>query len=197
MNENGFVARISKFLRKDNNLQLAIAVVAAFALIVFILTTITSPGGNKAADSNDTGGSQANAAASDDLGTRLEQILTQVEGAGAVKVMVTYETGPEIVPAVKTDTQNNASDDTGTTGQHTTSTTENREPVVVQGKNGTEPMVLVQKEPVVLGVLVVAEGASDMVVRIRLMQAVQVALQVAPDRIEVLPMNITNIEEGN
>jgi stage III sporulation protein AG len=195
MKENGPIARISKFLRKENNLSLTIAGVAAVALIAFILTSMNGSGGGQSSsqsgDDNPTG-----ITATTDLETRLEQILSQVEGAGQVKVLVTYEAGPEIVPAVKTDTQSNTSDSSGQSN-HTTSTTENSEPVVVQGKNGTEPMVLVQKEPVVLGVLVVAEGASGLEVRLRLMQAVQVALQIAPDRIEVLPMNITDNREGN
>jgi stage III sporulation protein AG len=195
--ENGFVAKITKFLRKDNNLSLAIAGVAGIAIIAFILTSLNT--GSQPQAKTDSSSNQQTAAQSKtgtDLETQLEQILTQVQGAGQVQVMVTYESGPEIVPAVKTDTQNSSTD--STSGQNTTSTTQNSEPVTVQGKDGTEPMVLLQKEPVVLGVLVVAEGASNLEVRLRLMEAVQVALQIAPDRIEVLPMNITQQNrEGN
>jgi stage III sporulation protein AG len=200
MKENGLVAKISKFLRKENNLQLAIAGVAAVALIVFILTSVSGTGNNQPAVTEDnTGSAAATSDTSTDLETRLEQILSQVENAGKVKVMVTYETGPEIVPAVKTDAQKNTTDGDTSGGQnsHSVSTTEESEPVVIQGKNGTEPMVLVQKEPVVLGVLVVAEGASELDVRLKLMEAVQIALQITPDRIEVLPMNISNSKEGN
>lgn len=193
---NSVMTRITRFLKKNNNLQLAIAGVAAIALVVFILTSTAGMGGNQADNAPASGSAQAASAETVSLESRLEQILSSVEGTGNVKVLVTYETGPEIVPAVKTDTQSNSSDGSNT-GQKTTSTTENREPMTVQGKNGTEPIVLVQKEPVILGVLVVAEGASDLDVRLRLMQAVQVALQIAPARIEVLPMNITKNEEGN
>jgi stage III sporulation protein AG len=192
----GPLDKISKFLRKDNNLSLTIAGVAAVALIVFILTSMSGSGQNPSDAQAAGGNAPAADSSSESLETRLERILSQVEGTGQVKVLVTYETGPEIVPAVKTDTQSNTSENSGQDSR-TTSITENSEPVVVQGKNGTEPMVLVQKEPVVLGVLVVAEGASSLSVRLRLMQAVQVALQIAPDRIEVLPMNITENREGN
>jgi stage III sporulation protein AG len=192
----GPLDKISKFLRKDNNLSLTIAGVAAVALIVFILTSMSGSGQNPSDAQAAGGNAPAADSSSESLETRLERILSQVEGTGQVKVLVTYETGPEIVPAVKTDTQSNTSENSGQDSR-TTSITENSEPVVVQGKNGTEPMVLTQKEPVVLGVLVVAEGASSLSVRLRLMQAVQVALQIAPDRIEVLPMNITENREGN
>jgi stage III sporulation protein AG len=188
--ENGVAAKVTKFLRKDSNLSLTIAGVAAVALIVFILTSLNDAGAGQAQAQDDGSAAAMSAETQTDLETRLERILSQVDGAGRVMALVIYETGPEIVPAVKTGTQSNSSD--GANGQSTTSITENSEPVVVQGKSGTEPMVLMQKEPVVLGVLVVAEGASSLEVRLRLMQAVQVALQIAPDRIEVLPMNITN-----
>jgi stage III sporulation protein AG len=196
MKENGAIARFTKFLRKENNLQIAIVAVAAVALVAFILsgTFGGQPGQNNAGDG---GGSALQASASEEeLGQRLEEILTQVEGAGRVQVLVTYEAGPEIVPAVKTDTQSNSSDGGGSQSS-SNSTQKGSEPVVVQGKNGTEPMVLMTKEPVIQGVLVVAEGASELDVRLRLAQAVQVALQIAPSRIEVLPMNISKNREGN
>lgn len=191
----GPLEKISKFLRKGNNLSLTIAGVAAVALIAFILTSMNGSGQGPA-EAQAAGSVTGGEITSEGMEARLERILSQVEGAGQVRVLVTYQTGPEIVPAVKTDTQSNTSENSGQ-DSHTTSITENSEPVVVQGKNGTEPMVLVQKEPVVLGVLVVAEGASSLPVRLRLMQAVQVALQIAPDRIEVLPMNISENREGN
>jgi stage III sporulation protein AG len=201
MTENGLMGKISKFLRKENNLQLAIAGVAAVALIVFVLTSFSGGTGNSKQTTSEesTSSKTTSTSTSTDLETRLELILSQVESAGKVKVMVTYETGPEIVPAVKTETQKNTTDGDSTSGQnsHSVSTTENSEPVVVQGGNGSEPMVLVEKEPVVLGVLVVAEGASELDVRLKLMEAVQTALQITPDRIEVLPMNISNNKEGN
>ncbi len=193
--ESNLISKITKFLKKDNNLQLAIVAVAVVALIAFLVTTTFAKGTQPQADGgNGTQVAQSNM--EEDLEARLERILSSVDGAGSVKVLVTYESGPEIVPALKSDTQRNTSDSNGT-GQRTTSTTENNEPVVVQGKGGSEPLVLVEKEPVILGVLVVAEGASDLDVRLRLAGAVQVALQIAPARIEVLPMNITNLEEGN
>lgn len=196
MSENGIWARLMRLLRKDNNLSLAIVGVAAVGLIIYILTTMSSPGGGGEAE-NASPDAAASSVQGGSLEERLEDILAQVEGAGAVRVMVTYETGPEIVPAVKTDTQRSASDGTGSAGSSTTSTTESEEPVVIQGKSGSEALVLVEKVPVVLGVLVVAEGASDLGVRLKLMQAVQVALQITPDRIEVFPMNITKNREGN
>ncbi len=193
--ESNLISKIVKFVKKDNNLQLTIVAIAVVALIVFLVTT-TLDNGTQPQEADNTSSRDIQSDNGESLESRLERILSSVDGAGTVKVLVTYESGPEIVPALKSDTQSNTSDSSGS-GQRTTSTTENNEPVVVQGKNGTEPLVLVEKEPVILGVLVVAEGASDLDVRLTLAGAVQVALQIAPARIEVLPMNITNLEEGN
>lgn len=194
MKENGAISRLTKFLRKENNLQLAIIGVAAVALVAFILTTtFQNP---VAADSSADGGQKAaESSGEEELEARLEAILSQVDGAGKVKALVTYEAGEEIVPAVKTGTQNNTTNGSGQSGG-STSLQKDSEPVVMQGQKGNEPMVLLTKEPVIQGVLVVAEGATELDVRIRLMQAVQVALQLEPSRIEVLPMNITKNREG-
>ena len=195
MKENGAISRLTKFLRKENNLQLAIIGVAAVALVAFILSTsFKSPA---AADSSDAASQQAAESSGEaELETRLEAILSEVAGAGRVRAFVTYEAGEEIVPAVKTGTQSNNMTGSGQSGG-STSVQSDSEPVVMQGRNGNEPMVLLTKEPVIQGVLVVAEGASELDVRIRLLQAVQVALQLEPSRIEVLPMNITKNREGN
>jgi stage III sporulation protein AG len=191
MEQAGFLEKIKQFLRKENNLQLSIAGVAALALLVYIVSTTIQPAVDVQAEQTAAVGTADQVSAS--LEGKLEQILSQIENAGQVKVMITYSSGAEIVPAMSVDTQKNTSDG-GSDGSenHTDSITENREPVVVQGKNGTEPLVLMQKEPTVLGVLVVAEGASALDVRIRLLTAVQVALQLPADRIEVLPMGISN-----
>lgn len=198
MEKGGFLETVKGFLRKENNLQLAIAGVAAVALLVTIFSTTIKPPANDSAQSDATATTQAQTdQASPSLESRLKGILSSVEDAGAVDVFIAYATGPEIVPAMSTDTQKNTTDG-GSAGSesHSVSTTENSEPVVVQGKNGSEPMVLTQKEPEVLGVLVVAEGASKLEVRLRLAAAVQVALQLPANRIEVLPMGISNHKEG-
>ena len=196
MEQSSFTEKVKRFLRKENNLQLVIAGVAALALVIFILSTTIQP--SSSGDTNQPAAVGTADQASVSLEQRLEQILSQIENAGQVQVMITYASGQEIVPAMSVDTQRNTSDGGGNgSDSHTDSVTENRTPMVVQGKNGTEPLVLTKKEPVVLGVLVVAEGASALEVRLRLLTAVQVALQLPTERIEVLPMNISNNKEGN
>ena len=200
MEKGGWLDKIKGFLRKENNLQLAIAGVAAVALLVTIFSTSFLPKAEEGAagDSAAASAQQQTSSNTDTLADRLANILNHVSDAGEVKVFIAYASGPEIVPAMSVDTQKSTTEG-GSAGSesHSVSTTENSQPVVVQGKNGSEPMVLTQKEPEVLGVLVVAEGASKLEVRLRLAAAVQVALQLPANRIEVLPMEDTsNHKEG-
>lgn len=198
MEKGVWLEKIKGFLRKENNLQLAIAGVAAIALLVTIFSTTLQPKtADPAADDASATAQEQITGSTDTLEDRLASILTQMDGAGAVDVMVTYATGPEIVPAMSQDTQKSTTDGGGAGSEsHSVSTTENSQPVVVQGKNGSEPMVLTQKEPEVLGVLVMAEGASKLEVRLRLAAAVQVALQLPANRIAVLPKDTSNHKEG-
>ena len=53
------------------------------------------------------------AAADGDLSGQMEDILSSIQGAGTVKVMITYASGSEIVPATSENTET-----TTTTEQH-------------------------------------------------------------------------------
>ena len=125
----------------------------------------------------------------DTLETRLSKILSQIYGAGRVEVLITYETSGEIVPAMSSRIDEDAQDtNTGgnSTMQHRSSSVS--EPATVKSDGNQVPIVLVEKEPVVRGVIVVAEGASAASVRMDLMHAVQAATGVSLSRIEVFEM---------
>ncbi len=59
---------------------------------------------------------QAGGVSYDDIESRLEEILSQIEGAGEVRVMITYATGTEIVPAMSTESQSSVSENSDETG---------------------------------------------------------------------------------
>lgn len=59
--ENNLISKITKFIKKDNNLQLAIVAVAVVALIAFLVTTSFAKGTQPQADGgNGTQASQSN-----------------------------------------------------------------------------------------------------------------------------------------
>lgn len=120
-----------------------------------------------------------------DAEARLREVLGRIRGAGNVDVMITYETGAELVMAMSTDVNTNEQEtsDGGKTSR-SEQTTESSTPALVGGSGG-EPVVLMQKEPVVRGVIVVADGAADVRVRLDLQRAVRAVLDVPVSRIEV------------
>ena len=107
----------------------------------------------------------------------LEAILSNIKGAGKVKVLITYETTTELVPAY--DSNTTTSESNGTQNE-----TQSQKPAT--GSDGT--IVLTQRRPKILGIVVVAEGASNMNVKLMLSQAVQTSLGVSASKVEVFEM---------
>ncbi len=59
----------------------------------------------------------------------------------------------------------------------------------VEGAGGVRTMVMQDKDGSILGVLIVAEGAGNVAVRLRLAQAAKALLNVDMNRIEVVKMS--------
>lgn len=126
----------------------------------------------------------------DALEQRLTEVLSRIRGAGKVDVLVTYETGGEIVTATVRQTDEDSRNSNGSNGSETSrSVREVTEPATVETGNGHVPIVLYEKEPIVRGVIVVAEGASDFSVRQKLQAAVQAVTGIPIERIEVFEMS--------
>ena len=126
----------------------------------------------------------------DSLEQRLIDVLSKIRGAGRVDVLVTYETNGEIVTATVRQTDEDVRNADGTGGSETSrKVREVTEPATVETGNGHTPIVLYEKEPIVRGVIVVAEGASDFSVRQKLQAAVHAATGIPIDRIEVFEMS--------
>lgn len=172
-------------LRMKGNRKLEIGIYGGLALLCLILCI---PSGNTEKSAAQQQGSPD--AGVDTLEQRLMDTLSCVRGAGRVKVMITYETGSEIVPAMNTDVTAsvNLSGDDQTR-------TESASPVTVYRNGENEAIVLMEREPTVRGVIVVAQGAADISVKLKLQAAVQAVLGVEAEKVEVLEMGLEGIEE--
>jgi len=109
---------------------------------------------------------------------RLEKALSQIGGCGKVKVMITYSSGFELVPAFSTDKTENKQD-----GYITNST--ERTTIVM---SGGKPLILLELEPRVKGVVVIAEGAGNPMVKVELYKAVATVLNIGASNIEIFSM---------
>ena len=97
----------------------------------------------------------------------LSSVLSQIDGVGSVEVFVTAASEGETVIAMETTVDED--------GNTTTS------PVFVDG----DVVVLEELLPEITGVLIVAEGAESVLVRIRLIDAAATALHIDQSLIKV------------
>ena len=127
-----------------------------------------------------------------ELEKSIESILSQIEGAGKVNVLITYASGKEMVPAVDTKKTENDTGEKDTGGGTRDIKESDYESSVVyeelQG-GGKKPLIAKELLPTVKGVVVVADGASDPVVKESLCEAVQVLMDVPLHKIQVFSRN--------
>jgi stage III sporulation protein AG len=123
------------------------------------------------------------------LEAKLANLLSQVKGAGAVAVSITFEGGGTQEYARNTVRESRTIQERDTAGG-TRTTTENKESdqVLLSRDNGSDRPVMVREtRPAVKGVLVIAEGAADSTVKASLTRAVEAGLGIPPYKITVLP----------
>ena len=113
------------------------------------------------------------------LETKLESVLSQIKGAGNVKVMITLDGSPELVYAM--DSNEKVSNNTG--GSTTTSSST---PILVQTNGTTSPLILTEVLPKVKGVIVVSSGANDISIKLDILNSVSTLLDISTDKINVL-----------
>lgn len=111
----------------------------------------------------------------DYLENKLSNVLSKVSGVGKVEVIITLENGFSYEYATDTETKTMVSG-----GTETTVTTE----TVILVSN--EPVVTKEIYPSIKGVVVVAEGAKDVSVRLNILTAVETVLEVDRNNITIL-----------
>ncbi|WP_129597775.1 sporulation stage III protein AG [Anaerophilus nitritogenes] len=116
---------------------------------------------------------------------QLKQILGQIKGVGEVEVMVTYEASTEVVPAsnITKSTQITEEKD-AQGGTRTTTQDDSSQNMVMSGQND-KLIVIKEIKPQIRGVVVVAEGAGDIMIKTALIEAVQTIFQVPAHKVMV------------
>lgn len=124
-----------------------------------------------------------------DVENRLKSVLSCIRGAGRVEVMITYASSGEIVTAMSTSRNSNtATSQDGSRASEELQEILTEEPATVEDGSGVSPIVLMEKQPVIRGVIVVAEGAADIAVRLDLERAVHAVLDVPVNNVEVFEL---------
>ncbi len=178
-----------KKLKSIKNIEIVIAVLI-ISLMFLIYFSALGKGGDTSNKSSESVTDIQYTSASQyvkELEVRLENTLSKIQGAGQVSVVITISSSSELIIAKTIET--NKKTDTSTQNGVTTKT-ENVEiiekPIIIDGKNGDEPIVLLEVMPKISGIVVVAEGANDVNVKLNILKAIQALLTIPSGNIEIL-----------
>ena len=181
------VKKLIQRLKAVKHIEIIIAVIAV-ALMIFIFAGV-----KRNTDSTPTNVGGSNATTGDYAVTsiaewekKLSAILSEIDGVGRAEVMITAKgTTEKITANTKTTNSNNSQN---TSGNVTSSTNITESPVLVNNNGKSEPYIIKEIMPEILGVIVVADGADNAVTKLAIMRAVQTVLQVSSSCVEIYPM---------
>lgn len=124
---------------------------------------------------------------SNDLEKRLENILSKIEGVGAVSVLITYSESNTVVPIYNLSTNKSVAEETDTSGGKRVTETEESQKEVITDNNSeivTEKVIMPQIE----GAIITAKGASNSNVKSNIISAVEAVTGIATHKIQVFEM---------
>lgn len=158
-----------------------------YAVLVLLLgVALLLLPGRKATQTQETAATQSTAQDDDAYAAMMEQRLTdmlsKIDGAGRVEVMLTLRTGSRT--RFQTDTQ--TSEDTG--AEETRRSEERKTVILSEGSAYDKAAVSAVDYPLFQGALIVSEGADTASVRLALTQAVAALTGLSSDQITVVKM---------
>ncbi|KRQ86837.1 hypothetical protein ABG79_01328 [Caloramator mitchellensis] len=120
----------------------------------------------------------------------LTEILSQIEGVGKVSVMIYFEGGSATVPAYNENYSTRKIEEKDNQGGNriTTENNKNINVVLLNEGNSNKPLIIKQINPNIGGVIVVAEGAKNPMVKEQIITAVKTLLNVPSYKVSALPM---------
>ena len=108
---NKLFAKLAERMKKDKRFELCVySALVLLGVLIYAATTVPKGGNVEPAAAN-----VADTVYSSERETeeRLKSVLSCIRGAGEVEVMITYDTGAQIVPAMSTDTQTGVTQSSG------------------------------------------------------------------------------------
>ena len=150
---------------KGKNIYAVVGVVVAIVLAICLLIAQ-----NEVKSTKNDNLSSAISEYNLQLENKLISVISSIDGVGSVTVAVTFSDFGEKVYAYETKTQDTASGSVTTTSLVSV---------------GGQPLVTMEKLPTIFGVVVVAQGASDPLVRMKIEQTVVTLLGVSSNLVEV------------
>ena len=161
----GFFAK----LKSKKHFETVIAIIAVVVMLVLYFSVKT--GSNKSTHTT------APTTVMSDYCERTEQklvaALESMQGVGKVRTVISWESGVEKVIAYATNSS----------GNNVTTT-----PTIIQSQGSSGPIVLKELYPKALGVIIICQGGNNVAVKLDVMRAVSVLLDISQNKINVYPM---------
>lgn len=169
-----------------------ILVLAGILILIIALPTDTKEK-KKAEEAKENISKENNTmeASKDEIERKLEDILEKIDGAGDVKVMITYQdSGTQVVEKDKNTSENSLEESDSTGGVRSTKEQQLQESTVYEEADaGNTPFVSKELLPKVEGILIVASGGDNQKVKQNISEAVLALFQVEAHRIKIVKMS--------
>lgn len=124
------------------------------------------------------------------LEKKLAGLVSSIDGAGEVKVMITFSASSEKI--VKENHQLNK-EQNGTSGNTNQKLDSNKEAVIAKDSDGNEyPYIVKEMQPLVEGVAIVAQGAGNATVKAQIYETAKALLGIEMNKIAVTKMKPGN-----
>lgn len=159
-----------KKLKKDKKALLTVAV-GVLGMLLVLLSELPFAGQTKPQNDTSTEGEYC----TEELERKTEELISQIEGAGKVSVMLTYEATSETVWAKDTDSKKEGNENDDIQEKYIIIDTD-------QGETGLEIKVIYPK---IRGVAVVCSGGDDPVVNSRIKSLVSALFDIGSNRISI------------
>ncbi len=127
---------------------------------------------------------------SNNIETKLESILSKIEGVGEVKVFINYCESSEVVAMYNENSKVSNTEENDTSGgTRKIQSTDIQKDIVYKEENG-EKMPITQKvlQPKVEGAIITAKGANNPTTKTNIIQAVEAVTGLATHKIQVFEM---------
>lgn len=121
----------------------------------------------------------------------LENILSNINGVGQVKVMVTYSETSKVMPVYNEEsTEENTEETDSEGGTRKVTQTDTRKEVIYEESDGNKSLITQSVvSPKVEGAIITAEGANDANVKNNIIEAVSAVTGLATHKIQVFKMS--------
>ena len=126
----------------------------------------------------------------DELETKLESILSKIEGAGMVSVLITHSQSSEVVAMYNENQKDSTTEETDTNGGTRKITQADYSKEIIYKEENGEKIPVTQKliSPKIEGAIIAAEGARNSEVKTNIIQAVEAATGLPTHKIQVFAM---------